>query len=48
MQVKFINDDDFIKYKFKTKPFKHQYDVFLKSKDRAKLCFVHGTRYRKV
>jgi hypothetical protein len=34
MQVEFINEDNFIKYKFKTKPYKHQYDVFLKCKDK--------------
>ena len=50
MQVKFINDDDFIKYKFKTKPFKHQYDVFLKSKDREAyaLFMEQGTGKSKV
>jgi len=34
MQVKFINEIDFLKYKFKTKPYKHQYDAFLKSKEK--------------
>ena len=32
MQVKFINEVDFLKYKFKTKPYKHQYDAFLNQK----------------
>jgi hypothetical protein len=50
MQVEFINDDNFLKYKFKTKPFKHQYDVFLKSKDREAyaLFMEQGTGKSKV
>jgi hypothetical protein len=39
MQVKFINEEEYIKYKFKTKPYQHQYDAFMKSKDeQAMLC----------
>ena len=50
MQVQFINDDDFIKYKFKTKPFKHQYDAFLESKDKEAyaLFMEQGTGKSKV
>ena len=50
MQVQFINDDDFIKYKFRTKPFKHQYDVFMKSKDKEAyaLFMEQGTGKSKV
>ena len=50
MQVQFINDDEFIKYKFKTKPFKHQYDAFMKSKDKEAyaLFMEQGTGKSKV
>ena len=36
MQVQFIDNKNFIKYKFKTKPYKHQYNAFLKSKDKER------------
>jgi SNF2 family DNA or RNA helicase len=50
MQVEFINEDNFIKYKFKTKPYKHQYDVFLKCKDKEAyaLFMEQGTGKSKV
>ena len=50
MQVQFINDQEFIKYKFKTKPYKHQYDAFLKCKDRDSyaLFMEQGTGKSKV
>ena len=50
MQVKFINEVDFLKYKFKTKPYKHQYDAFLKSKDKKSyaLFMEQGTGKSKV
>ena len=50
MQVHFIDDKDFIRYKFKTKPYKHQYDAFLKCKDRDSyaLFMEQGTGKSKV
>ena len=50
MQVQFVNEKDFIKYKFKTKPYKHQYDAFLKCKDRDSyaLFMEQGTGKSKV
>jgi len=50
MQVQFINDKDYIRYKFKTKPYKHQYDAFLKSKDKDSyaLFMEQGTGKSKV
>ena len=50
MQVQFINDDDFVRYKFKTKPYKHQYDAFLKCKDKESyaLFMEQGTGKSKV
>jgi len=50
MQVQFIDDQDFIKYKFKTKPYKHQYDAFLKCKDKESyaLFMEQGTGKSKV
>jgi hypothetical protein len=44
MQVKFINEEEYIKYKFKTKPYQHQYDAFMKSKDEPGYAFVYGAR----
>ena len=50
MQVKFIDDKDFINYKFKTKPFKHQFDAFMNSKDKEAyaLFMEQGTGKSKV
>jgi SNF2 family DNA or RNA helicase len=50
MQVKFISDEDYINYKFKTKPFKHQFDAFMNSKDKEAyaLFMEQGTGKSKV
>jgi SNF2 family DNA or RNA helicase len=50
MQVKFINEEEYIKYKFKTKPYQHQYDAFMKSKDEPgyALFMEQGTGKSKV
>ena len=50
MQVHFIDEKDFIRYKFKTKPYKHQYDAFLKCKDKDSyaLFMEQGTGKSKV
>jgi len=50
MQVNFIDDKDFINYKFKTKPFKHQFDAFMNSKDKEAyaLFMEQGTGKSKV
>jgi len=50
MQVKFITDEDYINYKFKTKPFKHQFDAFMNSKDKEAyaLFMEQGTGKSKV
>jgi hypothetical protein len=28
MQVQFVDEKDFLEYKFKTKPYKHQFECF--------------------
>ena len=50
MKVKFISDEDYINYKFKTKPFKHQFDAFMNSKDKEAyaLFMEQGTGKSKV
>tara|TARA_R100000388_G_scaffold18333_1_gene14206 strand:- start:1133 stop:2608 length:1476 start_codon:yes stop_codon:yes gene_type:complete len=50
MQVQFTDKKQFIKYKFKTKPYKHQYDAFIKSKDKESyaLFMEQGTGKSKV
>jgi len=50
MQVKFIDEKKYIKYKFKTKPYQHQYDAFLESKDKPAyaLFMEQGTGKSKV
>lgn len=50
MQVKFIEEDNYIKYKFKTKPYQHQYDAFINCKDKESyaLFMEQGTGKSKV
>ena len=50
MQVKFIDEKKFLKYNFKTKPYQHQYDAFIKSKDKNSyaLFMEQGTGKSKV
>ena len=50
MQVQFVNEKDFIKYKFKTKPYKHQEEIFNKIKDLPNyaLLMEQGTGKTKV
>ena len=50
MQVKFIDENKFLKYNFKSKPYQHQYDAFDKSKDKKyyALFMEQGTGKSKV
>ena len=50
MQVQFVDEKDFVEYKFKTKPYKHQFDAFMISKDKESyaLFMEQGTGKSKV
>ena len=50
MQVKFLEKNIVSDYKFKTPPYKHQYDVFMKSRDKESyaLFMEQGTGKSKV